>query len=101
MLPVHRQERCLSLKAPITQKITITSRFRPISRISSPRSICNFFIYEISSYKPITIEIDAPLKPFIPEYIPAIGEVDAFMKMSRPDGTPETLGLVQLVNEIR
>ncbi|MCB0368034.1 MAG: hypothetical protein KDD45_01015, partial [Bdellovibrionales bacterium] len=24
----------------------------------------------------------------IPEYIPAIGEVDAFLKMPRPDGQP-------------
>jgi intraflagellar transport protein 46 len=37
------------------------------------------------------------LKAFIPEYIPAIGEVDAFLKMPRPDGQPETLGLYVLV----
>lgn len=44
------------------------------------------------------MEIDSKLKPFIPEYIPAVGEVDAFLKMSRPDDTEETLGLVMLVN---
>jgi intraflagellar transport protein 46 len=37
------------------------------------------------------------LKAFVPEYIPAIGEVDAFLKMPRPDGQPETLGLYVLV----
>ena len=39
------------------------------------------------------MEIDAKLKAFIPDFIPAIGEVDAFLKMPRPDGKPETLGL--------
>jgi intraflagellar transport protein 46 len=33
----------------------------------------------------------------VPEYIPAIGEVDAFLKMPRPDQQPETLGLFVLV----
>lgn len=43
------------------------------------------------------MELDAKFKPFIPEFIPAIGEVDAFMKMDKPDNVPETLGLVMLV----
>jgi intraflagellar transport protein 46 len=34
------------------------------------------------------IDIDTKLKAFIPDYIPAIGEVDAFLKMPRPDGKP-------------
>lgn len=41
--------------------------------------------------------LDSKIKPFIPDYVPAIGEVDAFIKMPRPDGQPETLGLVTLV----
>jgi len=36
-------------------------------------------------YKAPSMELEAKLKPFIPEYIPAIGEVDAFLKMPRPD----------------
>ncbi|CAE7871017.1 unnamed protein product, partial [Symbiodinium sp. KB8] len=43
-------------------------------------------------YKPHTIELDTVLKPFIPELIPSIGEVDAFLKMPRPDGAPSGLG---------
>jgi len=51
----------------------------------------------ITRYKPHTIELDTQLKPFIPELIPSIGEVDAFLKMPRPDGQEEqTLGLVRL-----
>lgn len=37
--------------------------------------------------------INTELKPFIPEYIPAVGEVDAFLKLPRPDGDMENLGL--------
>jgi intraflagellar transport protein 46 len=40
-------------------------------------------------YKPVTIELDTKLRPFIPEYIPAVGEVDAFLKMDRPDNKDE------------
>lgn len=39
------------------------------------------------------IEINTELKPFIPDYIPAVGEVDAFLKIPRPDGEVEKLGL--------
>jgi intraflagellar transport protein 46 len=45
-------------------------------------------------------DIDTKLKAFIPDYIPAVGEVDAFLKMPRPDGQPEVLGLNILVNYI-
>jgi len=38
------------------------------------------------------------LKPFIPEYITAVGEVDAFLKMPRPDNKEELLGL-QVLDE--
>jgi intraflagellar transport protein 46 len=37
--------------------------------------------------------VDTKIKPFIPDYIPAIGEVDAFLKLNRPDNLPEELGL--------
>ena len=36
------------------------------------------------------------LKPFIQDYIPAIGEVDAFLKTPRPDESKEILGLEKL-----
>ena len=36
------------------------------------------------------------LKPFVPEYIPCIGEVDAFLKMPKPDGQKEDLGITML-----
>ena len=35
----------------------------------------------IRRYTPQNIELDLKLKPFIPEYIPAIGDIDAFIKV--------------------
>ena len=50
----------------------------------------------ISRYKPQKVTLDSKLKPFVPEYIPCVGEVDAFLKMQKPDGTKEDLGITQL-----
>ena len=47
----------------------------------------------IQRYKPQKIDLETKLKPFIPEYIPAVGEVDAFLKMPKPDGQKEDLGI--------
>mmetsp|Transcript_31727 Transcript_31727/g.53521 ORF Transcript_31727/g.53521 Transcript_31727/m.53521 type:complete len:513 (-) Transcript_31727:99-1637(-) len=47
----------------------------------------------IERYKPHEVQLEAPLKCFIPEYIPAIGELDAFIKVPRPDGQEDGLGL--------
>jgi intraflagellar transport protein 46 len=51
---------------------------------------------QITRYTPHTIELDTALKPFIPELIPSIGEVDAFLKMARPDAEVSELGTVRL-----
>ena len=42
------------------------------------------------------IDLETKLKPFIPDYVPAVGEVDACLKMGKPDGTKEDLGITQL-----
>lgn len=47
----------------------------------------------IERYKPHEVQLDTPLKCFIPEYIPAIGELDAFIKVPRPDNKEDGLGL--------
>ncbi|KAK9807470.1 hypothetical protein WJX72_000119 [[Myrmecia] bisecta] len=47
----------------------------------------------ITRYKPQNLQLDAPLKPFIPDYIPAVGDIDEFIKVPRPDGRPDYLGL--------
>lgn len=50
----------------------------------------------ITRYTPQAIELEHKMKPFNPDFIPAVGDIDAFLKVTRPDGKPETLGLVVL-----
>lgn len=50
----------------------------------------------ITAFVPQTVELETTLKPFIPEFVPAVGEVDAFLKVPRPDAREETLGLERL-----
>ncbi|NXR24082.1 IFT46 protein, partial [Cinclus mexicanus] len=50
----------------------------------------------IKRYTPKTIEIEHKLQPFIPDFIPAVGDIDAFLKVPRPDGKPDSLGLLIL-----
>jgi intraflagellar transport protein 46 len=50
----------------------------------------------INRYKPQKIDLDTKIRPFIPDYMPAVGEVDAFLKMPQPDGKKETLGIEML-----
>lgn len=57
--------------------------------------IKNLFRY-ITNYMPQVTEIETILRPFIPEYIPTVGEVDAYLKIPRPDQKPEQLGLYQI-----
>ncbi|KAE8592366.1 hypothetical protein XENTR_v10018739 [Xenopus tropicalis] len=50
----------------------------------------------ITRYTPQVVELDYKLKPFIPDFIPAVGDIDAFLKVPRPDGKPDNLGLLTL-----
>ena len=47
----------------------------------------------IGRYKPHNIELETKLKCFIPDYIPAVGEIDAFLKCPPPGQKTEELGL--------
>ena len=46
------------------------------------------------------MDLETHFKPFIPEYIPAVGEVDAFLKPARPDEQTEALGLLTIVKTV-
>lgn len=50
----------------------------------------------IGRFKAQEIELETRLKCFIPEYIPAVGDMDAFLKIPRPDGEMDNLGLKML-----
>lgn len=47
----------------------------------------------ITRYTPQSIELEHVLRPFIPDFIPAVGDIDAFLKVPRPDGKADGLGL--------
>ncbi|KAK2946608.1 putative Intraflagellar transport protein 46 like protein [Blattamonas nauphoetae] len=53
-------------------------------------------VQEVFSFQSQKFMLPAPLEPFIPEYQPTIGEVDSFVKVQRPDGVGDLLGLVVL-----
>merc|ERR1711934_757261 len=50
----------------------------------------------ITRYSAHNIELDQILRPFIPDFIPAVGDIDAFLKIPRPDGKVDDLGLTHL-----
>ncbi|XP_047487721.1 intraflagellar transport protein 46 homolog isoform X3 [Penaeus chinensis] len=47
----------------------------------------------ITRYTPQAIELEHRLRPYIPDYIPAVGDIDAFIKIPPPDGKPTLVGL--------
>lgn len=50
----------------------------------------------ITQFQPPPIEISPHFKPFLPDLVPAIGAIDAFIKVPRPDDETEPLGLTVL-----
>ncbi|OHT00258.1 hypothetical protein TRFO_33081 [Tritrichomonas foetus] len=51
---------------------------------------------QISNFQPNELEITPHFKPFLPELVPSIGAIDAFIKIPRPDAQLDDLGLVVL-----
>ncbi|CAM9708284.1 unnamed protein product [Chrysoparadoxa australica] len=47
----------------------------------------------VQRYKPHEVELETQLKCFVPDYIPSVGDIDAFLKVDRPDEKPDYLGL--------
>lgn len=47
-------------------------------------------------YTPQKIELNYKLVPFVPDYIPAVGDIDGFIKIPRPDGVKDNVGLAVL-----
>ncbi|KAI6173775.1 Intraflagellar transport protein 46-like protein [Aphelenchoides besseyi] len=65
----------------------------PVYRLSSDiRDLMHF----VDSFAAERVEIQAVLRPFFLDYIPAIGDVDPFLKIPRPDQIDDQLGLLVL-----
>ena len=47
----------------------------------------------IGGFTPTHADLGTRLKCFVPEYMPAMGDVDEFIKVARPDGRTEEAGL--------
>ena len=50
----------------------------------------------ITRYKPHNIDLETKMRPFLPDYVPAISEPDPFVKVPRPDGKADNLGLCEI-----
>ena len=48
----------------------------------------------ITAYQPQDMELPTKFRPFIPDFIPCVGEMDAFCKVPRPDSIPDNLGTI-------
>ncbi|KAH0577554.1 Intraflagellar transport complex B protein 46 [Spironucleus salmonicida] len=48
------------------------------------------------TFVPTELMLETLFVPFLPDYQPAIGDVDPFIKVGRPDGKLEPLGLIVL-----
>lgn len=46
----------------------------------------------IGRYKPHGVDLDTSLRCFVPDFIPAVGDTDAFLKVPRTDDAPDELG---------
>ena len=75
----------------------LTGSYDPaeFDHLSVSQEIKELFQY-ISRFTPQNIELEHKLKPFNPDYIPAVGDIDAFLKVPRPDNKTVTLGLTVL-----
>nr|SVE90203.1 EOG090X0FP3 [Daphnia sinensis] len=60
--------------------------------VNVPFQIRELFHF-ITKYRPQILEMETKLKPFLPDFIPAVGDPDAFLKIDRPDESAEFLGL--------
>lgn len=62
------------------------------SQLAVSADLKELFEY-IDRFKPTDLELQTKLKPFIPEYIPGVGDVDAFIKVPAPGNKQDLLGL--------
>uniref|UniRef100_A0A182YIF9 Intraflagellar transport protein 46 homolog n=1 Tax=Anopheles stephensi TaxID=30069 RepID=A0A182YIF9_ANOST len=76
-------------KEPV-KKLVEEKEFNPklYENIDAPAEVQELFQY-ISRYTPQRIAIDFKLKIFIPEFIPAVGDIDAFLKVCPPGPVSE------------
>jgi intraflagellar transport protein 46 len=66
------------------------------SRLEGARGVDPDVLALLGSFSPSRVELFPALCPFLPDYLPAAGDIDAFLKPPRPDGREDELGLRRL-----
>ena len=81
------------VKAPVTRGPASPS-YNPkdYANLNVSREVKDLFLC-ITQFQPTNVELSAKLHPFIPDFIPAVGDIDAFCKVPRPDNKSDKLGL--------
>ena len=77
------------VEAPVLEGVYDPREFDHLPVDSEIQDLFGYII----KYRAQTIILDYKLKPFIPDYIPAVGDIDAFLKVKRPDTETDQLGL--------
>ncbi|KAK6619079.1 Intraflagellar transport protein 46 [Polyplax serrata] len=80
------------VRAPFIQGAYDPNDYEQLAVSEEIKDIFNY----VTKYTPQNIELDNKLCPFLPDFIPAVGDIDAFVKVSRPDGQKDGLGLTVL-----
>ncbi|CAK92812.1 unnamed protein product (macronuclear) [Paramecium tetraurelia] len=76
------------------KEFSLMRTFKKISKIYLRQFHC--ILNSFFRYTPEQIKVEPHLKPFIPEYIPSVLGPDAMLKIPRPDGMKDNLGLTVL-----
>ncbi|KAF6201066.1 hypothetical protein GE061_005513 [Apolygus lucorum] len=85
---------------PLGQLRKIQTKMKTNSRLPHWRGTysigCDRIFQYITFYTPQVIDLEFKLHPFVPDYIPAVGDIDGFIKVARPDGVNDQLGITVL-----
>ena len=78
----ERAGKCDLLKADSKRVLIFEGTYDPseYENLNVSQEIKELFAH-VMRYTPQTIDLETRFKPFIPEYIPAVGDIDAFIKV--------------------
>lgn len=86
--PAFARMGCDLLKPPLNRRAYDPANY---AHLNVSAEIKDLFQY-IGRYKAHEVDLDTSLRCFVPDYIPAVGDMDAFLKVPRPDKAPDELG---------
>ena len=71
-----------SMSVHVVALLSLCSGYNPadFAHLNVTDDVRDLFQY-IGRYKPHNIALDCRMKCFVPDYIPAVGEIDAFLKV--------------------